>query len=154
MKCPFCGSSDDKVIDSRVVQSESAIRRRRECTACNQRFTTYEYVENTPITVVKVDARREPYSRAKIQRSLEIACTKRPISMEQLDTMVNEVEKEICSLSHREVPSKLIGEAVMRQLKELDEVAYVRFASVYRKFQDLDEFMQEIQDLGMERFGG
>ena len=156
MKCPFCESPDNKVIDSRTVPTEAAIRRRRECLSCNQRFTTYEYIENTPLTVVKADGRREPYNRVKIHKSLEIACTKRPVSMEKLDTAVNEVEKEIGGLSHREVPSKLIGEGVMRQLKELDEVAYVRFASVYRKFEAVDDFVQEVQDIVGESspFGG
>lgn len=147
MKCPFCSSTEDRVIDSRSVQKDTAIRRRRECSRCGGRFTTYEYIENVSLAVVKSDGRREDYDRGKIQKSIQTACTKRPISMDKIDEVVADIEKEIFNLANREVSSKIIGEVVMRYLKSLDDIAYVRFASVYRKFQDIDEFRNELNEL-------
>ncbi len=147
MKCPFCGEESDKVIDSRSVQEGKAVRRRRECQACTERFTTYEYVERVALTVVKSDQRREPFDRAKLKRGVEISTAKRPVSGKQIDTLVEDVENELLKLSKSEISSQVIGELVMERLRELDEVAYVRFASVYRKFQDKTEFVDELKNL-------
>lgn len=144
MKCAFCNSKNTRVVDSRVVQSENAIRRRRECESCAKRFTTYEYIENTPVMVVKSDGRRETYMRQKVEKAIQIACNKRPVSVEQISSIVKEVELELGSLGRREVPVKVIGETVMKKLKALDEIAFIRFASVYRKYKDTQEFIQEI----------
>ena len=147
MRCVYCDSSDTKVVDSRGVQSDNAIRRRRECESCNRRFTTYEYIENTPVMVVKSDGRRESYIRQKVEKSIQIACNKRPVSLEQIDSIINDVELELGSLGRREVPVRIIGETIMKRLKGTDEVAFIRFASVYRKFNDAQEFISEIQKL-------
>lgn len=144
MKCPFCGSDTDKVVDSRSSKNGESIRRRRECQKCNQRFTTYEYIEDISLNVIKSDGSREPFDRKKLLKGIEISCTKRPIQTEHIDEMVDTIVKEIESQGGREVSSHLIGETVMKHLKELDEVAYVRFASVYRNFKDKSEFMQEV----------
>jgi len=147
MKCPFCGNEEDKVIDSRTSQEGRSVRRRRECEKCGKRFTTYEYVENVSLTVVKNDGRREDFDRQKLQRGIELACNKRPISLKKISSLVDEIEEELQGLSKKEVTSKEIGELVMKKLKDLDEVAYVRFASVYHKFKDINEFLAELQGL-------
>ncbi|MCJ7498581.1 MAG: transcriptional regulator NrdR [Candidatus Zixiibacteriota bacterium] len=147
MKCPFCGNEEDKVIDSRTSQEGRSVRRRRECEKCGKRFTTYEYVENVSLTVVKNDGRREDFDRQKLQRGIELACNKRPISLKKITSLVDEIEEELQGLSKKEVTSKEIGELVMKKLKDLDEVAYVRFASVYHKFKDINEFLAELQGL-------
>ncbi len=147
MRCPFCGEDSDKVIDSRLVQDGNAVRRRRQCQACNERFTTYEYIERVALQVIKHDDRREPYDRTKLMKGVEIALAKRPISTKQLMALVEDVESELFKMSKSEVSSKLIGELVMDRLRELDEIAYVRFASVYRKFRDKTEFVDELKNL-------
>ena len=144
MKCVYCDSTETRVVDSRMVASENAIRRRRECESCAKRFTTYEYIENTPVMVVKNDGRRESYVRQKVEKAIQIACNKRPVSLEQISEIVNDVELELSSLGRREVPVKIIGETVMKKLKALDEIAFIRFASVYRQYKDTQEFIQEI----------
>jgi len=147
MKCTYCGSVQDKVIDSRSIQEERVIRRRRECLQCGKRFTTYEYVEETPVMVIKRDGRRQPFDRKKILSGVIKACEKRPISIEQMENIVLEVEKQIQKKESREVPSTRIGELIMERLKLLDDVAYVRFASVYRQFKDVEQFLTELKDL-------
>ncbi len=147
MKCPFCGQEKDRVVDSRPYQDGRSVRRRRECESCGKRFTTYEYVEEVPLTVIKNDGRREPFDRQKLQRGIELACKKRPISAESIASMVEENEEELQNLSKTEITSKDVGETVMKKLKDLDEVAYVRFASVYHKFKDINEFMNELKNL-------
>lgn len=147
MKCPFCDSSETKVVDSRSAQKNNAIRRRRECLDCGHRFTTYEYVVEYPLTIIKNDGRREEYDRQKLLNSLKIACNKRPVPADKLESVVIDIEKEIEEISGGEVASSVIGELVSRYLKELDEVAYIRFASVYKKFKDLDEFKDQIDKL-------
>lgn len=147
MKCPFCGQPDSKVLDSRASDEGSSIRRRRECTVCGQRFTTYERVEEIPLLVIKKDGRRETFDRQKILNGLLRACQKRPVSLEQLEELAAGVEKELRSRLEREVTSGEIGEMVMERLLTLDEVAYVRFASVYRQFKDIEKFEQELHKL-------
>jgi len=147
MKCPFCDSSETKVVDSRSAQKNNAIRRRRECLDCGHRFTTYEYVVEYPLTIIKNDGRREEYDRQKLLNSLKIACNKRAVSVDKLESVVIDIEKEIEELSGGEVASNFIGELVIKYLRELDEVAYIRFASVYKKFKDLDEFKDQIDKL-------
>ena len=144
MKCVYCDSTETRVVDSRMVASENAIRRRRDCESCAKRFTTYEYIENTPVMVIKNDGRRESYVRQKVEKAIQIACNKRPVSLEQISEIVNDVELELSSLGRREVPVKIIGETVMKKLKTLDEIAFIRFASVYRQYKDTQEFIQEI----------
>jgi transcriptional repressor NrdR len=152
MKCPYCGYKEDKVVDSRATAGEQAIRRRRECLKCGKRFTTYEYIEEVSLMVVKKDGRREPFDRKKILAGVIRACEKRPISMEKMEEIITQVERAIQRKSDREVPSSRIGELVMERLKVLDDVAYVRFASVYRQFKDLGQFMEELKDiLGKEK---
>ncbi len=147
MKCPFCGNAENKVIDSRISKDGKAIRRRRECLGCARRFTTYEYVEDILPMVVKKDGRREPFDRMKIRNGVITACEKRPISMEDMDKIVENVEVACQEFQGEEIPSSVIGEKVMAELKALDGVAYVRFASVYRQFRDVAEFMSELKDL-------
>jgi len=147
MKCPYCGNEKDKVIDSRTSREGKAVRRRRECIKCSRRFTTYEYVEESPLMVIKKDKRHEPFDRKKILSGLMKACEKRPISMEKLEDLTDEIEKELLRENDREVGSTKIGELVMQKLYELDEVAYVRFASVYRQFKDINQFMKEVKKL-------
>jgi len=147
MKCPFCGNVENKVIDSRISKDGKAIRRRRECLSCARRFTTYEYVEDILPLVVKKDGRREPFDRIKIRNGVMTACEKRPISMEDMDKIVENVEIACQEFQGEEIPSSVIGEKVMGELKVLDGVAYVRFASVYRQFRDVGEFMSELKDL-------
>ena len=147
MRCPHCGFKEDKVVDSRATLEESSIRRRRECLKCGKRFTTYEYVEEVSLMVIKKDDRREPFDRKKILSGVMKACEKRPVSIEKMEDIVTEVERAIQKKFDREVPSTRIGEFVIERLKRLDDVAYVRFASVYRQFKDVGQFMQELQDM-------
>ena len=147
MKCPFCGHPEDKVVDSREGKEHQAIRRRRECLACKRRLTTYERVDEIPYMVVKKDGRREKFDRQKILAGLLRACEKRPVSMNRLEEVVNQVEALVIDSPDREVPSREIGELLMTRLRELDKVAYVRFASVYLDFKDVKEFMDELKDL-------
>jgi len=151
MRCPVCEKDEDKVIDSRSAKGGSVIRRRRECLGCGYRFTTYETIEQTPIYVVKRDGRREPFNREKLLGGILTACKKRPIPMETLETIVAEIETRIHNESPVEVPSQAIGELVMDKLQELDEVAYVRFASVYRQFKNVQEFMDESEAIRRRR---
>ncbi len=147
MRCPFCGHQRDKVVDSRETGSGDAIRRRRECLECGRRFTSYERVEEIPFLVIKKDGRREPFDRRKLLAGLHRACEKRPIPAKALDAIADEVEQMVQDSPDREVEARAIGEMVMSRLKELDKVAYVRFASVYRQFEDVQEFMAELKDL-------
>jgi transcriptional repressor NrdR len=147
MKCPFCGHAENKVIDSRISKDGKAVRRRRECLNCSKRFTTYEYVEDILPMVVKKDGRREQFDRQKILSGIKKACEKRPISMESIDKLVENVEQACQEMQLEEISSTLIGEKIMNELKMFDGVAYVRFASVYRQFRDVGEFMSELKDL-------
>ena len=147
MKCPFCDKIEDKVIDSRTAREGEVIRRRRECLGCKRRFTTYERIEESLPMVVKKDNRREPFDRAKILSGLKKACEKRPVSIGALGSATDRIEKRIQDIGETEVPSRAVGEEVMRALQELDPVAYVRFASVYREFKDIDQFMDTIRAL-------
>ena len=147
MKCMYCGYSESKVIDSRATDDDTKIRRRRECLGCGRRFTTYEVVETIPVLVVKNDGTRQPFDRNKILTGIIKACEKRPVSMDQMETMVNEIEKQLSNRMEKEVDSTYIGELIMEQLKKVDEVAYVRFASVYRQFTDVNTFVKEIEKL-------
>ena len=147
MKCPFCGHNEEKVIDSREAPDGTSVRRRRECSSCKRRYTTYERLEEHPLLVVKRDGRREPFDRKKILSGVVKACEKRPVPAEKMETLVDEVEREITQEFEREAPSVEIGERLMRRLHDLDEVAYVRFASVYRSFKDINQFMKELKDL-------
>jgi len=147
LKCPFCGKPESKVLDSRPTEEGSAIRRRRECIACGKRFTTYERVEEAPLLVVKRDGRREAFDRAKVLNGMLKACEKRPIPLSALEQAVAEVERELRSSLRGEVRSVEIGERVMEKLREIDEVAYVRFASVYRQFKDVGTFLEELERL-------
>ena len=151
MKCPFCGSQDTKVVDSRVGKDESSIRRRRECLDCTKRFTTYERLEELDLLVIKKDGRREPFDRNKIIAGLIKACEKRPISIEVIEEFVTSFERDLKDKGDREVQSNIIGERLITKLYELDEVAYVRFASVYRSFKDVNQFMDELKDLLKEK---
>lgn len=151
MKCPYCGFIEDKVIDSRPTEENTAIRRRRECLQCMKRFTTYEKVEGVPLMVIKKDKTRQAFDREKLLNGLLRACEKRPVSIEQLERLVDEIEVQILNTLKREITTQEIGEMVMSQLKELDEVAYVRFASVYRQFRDINTFMDELHKLLKDR---
>jgi transcriptional repressor NrdR len=151
VKCPFCAELENKVIDSRVSNQGAVIRRRRECLGCQRRFTTYERVEEILPMVVKKDGRRETFDRQKVLEGLKLACQKRPVGADQLEAVVDGIERRLQEMGEKEVPSSVIGEAVMRELARLDEVAYVRFASVYRSFKDLGEFMSELKELISER---
>ena len=147
MKCPFCGNIDDKVIDSRMSRDGDVIRRRRECLSCDKRFTSYEKVDDILPVVVKKDNRREPYDRMKVLSGLKKACEKRPISYDALEEVTENIEKNVLSLGEKEIKSSFIGEKIMENLKKIDKVAYVRFASVYREFKDINEFMEEVKTL-------
>ncbi len=147
MKCPFCDNPDTKVIDSRPTEEGHAIRRRRGCDRCNKRFTTYEKVEETILMVVKKDGKREAFDRNKLLRGITRACEKRPVSLASMEAMVDEIERKLNNLMEKEVASDYIGELVMDELKKVDEVSYVRFASVYRQFTDVNTFMKEIEKL-------
>ena len=146
MKCPFCGNSDGRVVDSRPVEGSSVVRRRRECLACKKRFTTFERIESMPLMVIKKDKRLEVFDRDKLQEGILRACQKRPISLDTVEKIVSEIEEELQDYI-MEVPSKVIGEVVLKKLRKLDEVAYVRFASVYRQFSDIDTFLKELKKL-------
>ncbi len=145
MKCPFCSDDDTRVIDSRPVDEDNSIRRRRQCAACGKRFTTYEKIETLPLIVIKKDNNREPYDRSKIEAGIVRSCHKRPISTAQITKTVDEIETELFNMEDREIPTMVIGEIVMDKLKDLDPVAYVRFASVYREFKDVNTFMDELK---------
>lgn len=147
MRCPGCDHPEDRVVDSRTSRGGRAIRRRRECTACGRRFTTYEHLEEEPLTVKKRNEAVESFDRAKLQSSVRIACAKRPVSIDRIEALVDEIEEEIEASDAREVTSHALGEMVMTRLQSLDQVAYVRFASVYRNFQDTTEFMEEVREL-------
>jgi transcriptional repressor NrdR len=147
MRCPYCNHQDDKVVDSRSCRDGMAIRRRRECVHCSQRFTTYEYIEHTPLTVIKQDGRREPFDRGKLLEKIQLACYKTTVPADQIEELVDQIETELSSLADKEVPSKQIGELVMDRLRRLNEVAYVRFASVYRQFKDKSDFVRELEQL-------
>ena len=147
MKCPFCNASDTKVIDSRPADDNSSIRRRRQCETCGKRFTTYEKLETMPLMVIKKDNSRELYDRSKIEAGILHSCHKRPVSTQQINAMLDEIENEIFNCEDKEVETTVIGELVMDKLKKLDEVAYVRFASVYREFKDVNTFMEELGKL-------
>lgn len=155
MKCPFCGYKEDKVVDSRATAEESAVRRRRECLKCGKRFTTYEYVEEVSLMVIKKDGRREPFDRKKLLSGIMKACEKRPVSIEKMEDIATSIERTIQRKSDREVNSQDVGELVMEKLRLLDDVAYVRFASVYRQFKDVSQFMKELRVmLGKEKYKG
>lgn len=145
MKCPFCNHENTRVIDSRPADDNNSIRRRRVCDECEKRFTTYEKIETIPLIIIKKDDAREPYDRAKIEAGVLRACHKRPISADQITTLVDDVETQIFNMEEKEIPSSVIGEMVMNKLKNLEAVAYVRFASVYREFKDVNTFMDEIK---------
>ena len=146
MKCPYCSVIEDKVVDSRSSKEGTAIRRRRECLGCERRFTTYEYIEDTPLTVIKSDGRREIFDKNKLIDKIRLSCTKRPISTTQIEEIADRIEDQLVSRGEREIEAKEhIGELVMTELKRLDDVAYVRFASVYRQFKDLSDFEKELQ---------
>ena len=147
MKCPFCGHENTRVIDSRPAEDNSSIRRRRVCDECDRRFTTYEKVETIPLIVIKKDNNRETYDRSKIEAGVLRACHKRPISANQINKLVDEVETEVFNREEKEIPSQVIGELVMNKLKDLEAVAYVRFASVYREFKDINTFMEELKNV-------
>ncbi len=147
MKCPFCGHENTRVIDSRPAEDNSSIRRRRVCDECDKRFTTYEKVETIPLIVIKKDNNRETYDRSKIEAGVLRACHKRPISANQINQLVDAVETEIFNREEKEIPSQVIGELVMNKLKDLEAVAYVRFASVYREFKDINTFMEELKNV-------
>ena len=151
MKCPFCGHLENRVIDSRLSNNGEVTRRRRECEQCTRRYTTYERIEDLLPSIVKRDGRRELFDRRKVVQGVRAACSKRPISLEQIDSIAESVERELQEAGEREIPSTRVGEKVMDRLRELDAVAYVRFASVYRKFRDIDDFAQEVARLVTER---
>ena len=147
MKCPFCNQDNTRVVDSRPADDNTAIRRRRMCDACGKRFTTYEKVETIPLIVIKKDQNREQFDRSKIEAGVLRACHKRPVSAEQIHRLVDDVETEVFNLEEREIPSSVIGEIVMDKLKDLEAVAYVRFASVYREYKDVNTFMDELKKI-------
>jgi transcriptional repressor NrdR len=151
VKCPFCDDVEDKVVDSRMAKEGQVIRRRRECLACKRRFTTYERVEESLPMVVKKDGRREPFDRQKILSGLKKACEKRPVSTATIEAVTDRIEKHIQEMGETEIQSRTVGEEVMKELHQLDQVAYVRFASVYREFKDIDQFMDELKALARER---
>ena len=145
MRCPYCGKTNDSVIDSRAAKNGSSVRRRRECLKCGRRFTTYEYVERNPLMVIKKDGRREHFDRQKLLVGITKACEKRPVSVDKIDRLVDSIERMVEKKHDREVSSKEIGELLMKQLHHLDEIAYVRFASVYRQFKDVGQFVKELK---------
>ena len=151
MKCPFCGFTDSKVIDSRPAEEGATIRRRRECMACQKRFTTYEIIERLPLVVVKRDGSRQSFDKVKLINGMVRACEKRPVSLQTLEKIADEIEQELQGKLEREISTVEIGEMVMKRLKEVDEVAYVRFASVYRSFKDINTFMEELSKLLTEQ---
>ena len=147
MKCPFCGEIDNKVIDSRLSKDGNVIRRRRECLICTRRFTTYEHIEEIPIMIIKKDGRREEFSREKIRSGIQKACEKRNISMNAIEEFIDDLERDLREIGEKEIPSNTLGEKVMARLHDLDGVAYVRFASVYREFKDVNDFVSELKTL-------
>ena len=147
MKCPFCGKENTRVIDSRPADDSSSIRRRRQCDICGKRFTTYEKIETIPLVVIKKDNNREPYNRAKLEAGIIRSCHKRPVSVDQITALVDDVENIVFNMEEKEIPSHIIGELLMERLKKLDQVAYVRFASVYREFKDVNTFMDELKKI-------
>ena len=147
MKCPFCGNNEDKVIDSRETNNGASVRRRRECLSCARRFTTYENIEEMPFMVVKKDGRREPFDRNKILSGLIKACQKRPVSISKLEELVSDIERSVQKKFEHEIDSRQLGEIVIEALARTDEIAYVRFASVYRQFKDINQFMRELRDI-------
>ena len=147
MKCPFCGEVDNKVIDSRLSKDGNAICRRRECLVCSRRFTTYEYIEEIPVMIIKKDGRREAFSREKLRSGIQKACQKRNISMNIIEEFLDELERDLREIGEKEIPSNKIGEKVIAKLHEIDDVAYVRFASVYREFKDVNDFVSELKSL-------
>ncbi len=147
MKCPFCGEIDNKVIDSRLSKDGNVIRRRRECLVCSRRFTTYENIEDIPVMIIKKDGRREVFSREKLRLGIQKACQKRDISINVIEEFLDELERDLRETGEKEIPSPKIGEKVMSKLHELDDVAYVRFASVYREFKDVNDFVSELKSL-------
>jgi transcriptional repressor NrdR len=151
MKCPYCRENNNKVIDSRLSKDGNAIRRRRECIACERRFTTYESVEDIPLMIIKKDKRREVYNRDKVRSGIQKACEKREISMNAIDSFLEELERDLRESEQKEIPSTFIGEKIMAKLHELDKVAYVRFASVYRDFKDVNDFVNELKTLLIKR---
>lgn len=153
MRCPYCGKEDNRVIDSRPVEENNSIRRRRICDACGRRFTTYEKVETIPLVVIKKDNNREPYDRSKIEGGILRACHKRPVSVNQIKHAVDEIEAEIFDREEKEISSREIGEMVMKKVHDLDPVAYVRFASVYKEFKDVETFMDELEKVLTEKNG-
>ncbi|MBI4408331.1 MAG: transcriptional repressor NrdR [Gemmatimonadetes bacterium] len=151
MRCPYCHQTEDRVVDTRTSREGRAVRRRRECLSCGRRFTTYEYVEERALQVVKRDGTAEPYDRRKLLHSLRLPCAKRPITVAEIEEMVDGIEDALSQLGRDDIESRVIGEMVMERLKARDHVAYVRFASVYRSFQDIDEFIDELRDLSARR---
>ena len=147
MRCPYCNHEEDRVVDSRSCREGMAIRRRRECINCTKRFTTYEYIENVPLSIIKSDGRREPFDRVKLLDKIQLACYKTTISAEQIEQFLDTVETELGNLNEKEIPAKQIGELVMEHLRGLNDVAYVRFASVYRQFKDKSDFVRELEQL-------
>jgi len=154
MRCPFCKSDNDKVVDSRGSEAGAVIRRRRECLECGRRYTTYERVDEIPLRVIKKDGTRQPFERRKILEGLMKACEKRPVATETLDRIVEEIERKLADIADREVTSHQIGEMVMQELRDLDQVAYVRFASVYREFKDINQFLEELRPMLERRARG
>lgn len=151
MKCPFCGNTDTKVIDTRTMDDQSAIRRRRYCDSCGKRFTTYERIDSLPLSVIKSNNTRELFDRDKLVKGIMMSCNKRPVSIKQIEQLALEIENSVLNSMRREIPSKELGEMVMERLKDIDEVAYVRFASVYKQFKDIDSFMNELGMLLRDR---
>ena len=147
MKCPFCGETDNKVIDSRLSKDGNVIRRRRECLACERRFTTYEHIEEIPVMIAKKDGRREVFSRNKVRLGLQKACEKRDISINVIEEIIDNLERDLRETGEKEILSRVIGEKLMNRLHKLDDIAYVRFASVYREFKDVNDFMEELKTL-------
>jgi transcriptional repressor NrdR len=147
MKCPFCGEIENKVIDSRLSKDASVIRRRRECIDCSRRFTTYEHIEEIPIMIIKKDGRREVFNREKVRSGIQKACEKRNISMNVIEEFIDDLERDLRELGEKELPASVVGEKIMIKLHELDDVAYVRFASVYREFKDVNDFVSELKSL-------
>ena len=147
MKCPYCGEVDNKVIDSRLSKDGNVIRRRRECIICSRRFTTYEHIEEIPIMIIKKDGRREVFSREKVRSGMKKACQKRDISMNMIEEFIDELERDLRETGEKEIPAAEVGEKIMSMLHELDDVAYVRFASVYREFKDVNDFVDELKSL-------
>lgn len=147
MKCPYCGEIDNKVIDSRMSKDGNVIRRRRECLVCTRRFTTYEHIEEIPITIIKKDGRREVFNREKVRQGMQRACEKRPVSINVIEEFIENLERDLRETGEKEIPSYKIGEKIMTGLHEMDDVAYVRFASVYREFKDVNDFVDELKSL-------